>query len=662
MTSESTAWFDRAPCGLLALDPSGRVTRVNQTLRQWLGTEPPPANGADLVDWLRLGHGRSADLLRVHLDMLVRSGIAPSVELRLRRPGGERLIAQMDSIAVRDDSGAIERIESVLTDVGERRVTENRLAAQLAFLQNITDRTPARLVYYDKDLVCRFANRAQADYHGLASGDLVGMHLSESVSPEVLSEVMTRVTRALAGEAQTFETERRQTDGTSRFYEVHYVPDESEGEVRGIFIEFNDITDRRVTEDIVLSANLALEARVQERTAELQASERRFRLMADTLKDACIFFVNEQGAITEWSESAERLHGFGREQVLGKPLQTLLPEPDPLGALDGEESATHALEQALERGQWESRGWRVRQDGSRFWGHTVITALRDDAGELQALSCIERDMTVAKHLEDVMSDLNKELEKRVDERTRQLVAANADLDVFSHTVSHDLRAPLRHIGSFIGLVQEHLGDNGDPVLVQYQEAIGKASRRMAQMIEGLLEYARLGRSPLDVQTVPLAPLVQGVAAHLKTEHPERAIEWHIEDDLPVVRGDPMLLAEVFANLLDNAVKYTRREPLAVVQVGWTVSPNGVRTFHVRDNGVGFDLEKATNLFVMFQRQHHSMDFDGIGTGLSLTRRIIERHGGRIWCETAPGQGCTFYFTLPLEGAGAAAESEMAIDL
>ena len=234
--------------------------------------------------------------------------------------------------------------------------------------------------------------------------------------------------------------------------------------------------------------------------------------------------------------------------------------------------------------------------------------------------------------------------------------------MFSHTVSHDLRAPLRHIGSFIGLVQEHLGDNADPVLVQYQEAISKASRRMAQMIEGLLEYARLGRAPLDVQTVPLAPLVQGVAAHLKTEHPERAIEWHIESDLPVVRGDPMLLAEVFANLLDNAVKYTQREPQAEIRVGWTVSPAGVRTFYVRDNGVGFDLEKANNLFVMFQRQHHSMDFDGIGTGLSLTRRIIERHGGRIWCETAPGQGCTFYFTLPFEGAGATSEADLSIDL
>ena len=636
--------------------------RVNQTLLDWIGAAPVPPEGVDLVEWLQLGEGRSGDLLRVHLDMLLHSGIAPSVELRLRQPSGERLIVQMDSNVVRDDSGTVTSIQSTLCDVGERRVVENRLAGQLAFLQRITDRTPSRLVYYDKDLICRFANRSHADYHGSEPADLVGMHLSESVSPEVLTEVMGRVTRALAGEPQVFETERRQIDGSSRFYEVHYMPDEREGEVCGIFIEFNDITDHRVTEDIVLSANLALEARVQERTAELQASERRFRLMADTLKDACIYFVNEQGVITEWSASAQRLHGFSRDQVLGKPLQTLLPEPDPMTVLAGNVPGDLALKQALEHGQSESRGWCARHDGSRFWGHTVVTALRDDSGEVQALSCIERDMTVAKHLEDVMSDLNKELEKRVDERTRQLVAANADLDVFSHTVSHDLRAPLRHIGSFVGLVQEHLGDNGDPVLKQYLDAIAKASRRMAQMIEGLLEYARLGRSPLDVQTVPLTPLVQGVTAHLKTEHPERDIDWHIEDDLPVVRGDPMLLAQVFANLLDNAVKYTRRQSVAEVRVGWTVSPAGVRTFHVRDNGVGFDLEKAKNLFVMFQRQHHSMDFEGIGTGLALTRRIIERHGGRIWCETSPGQGCTFYFTLPFEGASATQEAELAIDL
>ncbi|MBS4038249.1 MAG: histidine kinase, partial [Hydrogenophaga sp.] len=296
----------------------------------------------------------------------------------------------------------------------------------------------------------------------------------------------------------------------------------------------------------------------------------------------------------------------------------------------------------------DSQGWRLRADGSRFFAHVSLTALRNPAGELQGISVIERDMTAAKQLEDVMNDLNKELERRVEERTRQLVAANKDLDVFSHTISHDLRAPLRHIGSFAGLIREQLGEQGDAQLLQYESAISRSARRMAGMVEGLLEYARLGRIAVDYQAVPLMPLVQGVVAHLRAEHPLRDIAWDIESDLPVARGDPMMLAQLFAYLLENAVKFTGRTEQARVEVGWTVSEQGVRTFHVRDNGTGFDLQKAANLFVMFQRQHHSMDYDGLGTGLALAQRIVERHGGRIWCETAPGQGCCFLFTLPFE--------------
>jgi light-regulated signal transduction histidine kinase (bacteriophytochrome) len=171
---------------------------------------------------------------------------------------------------------------------------------------------------------------------------------------------------------------------------------------------------------------------------------------------------------------------------------------------------------------------------------------------------------------------------------------------------------------------------------------------MAGMVEGLLEYARLGRITVEYQPVPLMPLVQGVVAHLRAEHPLRDIAWDIESDLPVARGDPMMLAQLFAYLLENALKFTVRTAQARVEIGWTMSEQGVRTFHVRDNGIGFDLQKAPNLFVMFQRQHHSMDYDGLGTGLALAQRIVERHGGRIWCETAPGQGCSFLFTLPFE--------------
>ncbi len=525
-------------------------------------------------------------------------------------------------------------------------------AASESLLRSITDRIPTRLAYYDKDLICRFANQAQATRHGKTPAELVGLHLSQLVKPETLPSILPRVAQALSGQAQTFETEQTGADGSRSFFEVHYLPDLRDGEVEGLLIELHDITERRRTEEFVLHANQDLEERVRTRSAELFASEQRYRLMVDAIQDHCIYFVDEEGIVTEWSESAQRLHGHSHAQMIGRSYETLLCTDN---AGEDEVDPSQVLRLAKAHGQWETRGWRLREDGSRFWAHTVLTALRNEAGELQGLSSITRDMTAAKSLEDVMNDLNRELEKRVAERTQQLVAANKDLDVFSHMVSHDLRAPLRHIASFVGLLQEQMGDDADPIAKQYQDAIAKAARRMSQMIEGLLEYARLGRVNIESRPVPLAPLLQGVITHLKQENAQRRIEWVIEGDLPVVRGDAMLLAQAWGNLLDNAVKFTRPRELARIEVGWKVNPVGGRTFYVTDNGVGFDLEKAHNLFVMFQRQHHSMDFEGSGTGLALSQRIIERHGGRLWAETAPGEGCTFYFTLPFDGV----EPEMA---
>lgn len=636
--------YDQAPCGYLSLDTNLHFVNINRTLLEWLGY-----GHDELVDRLDLGALIDIDqvsLMRHRLEDLAQNGRSDPLELELRRKDGSRFHALCSSTAVVDAQGRFLYSNTTVADISERRAAEQRLAAHDDFLRSITDRVPSHLAYYDKDLICRFANTAHAARSGKLASEMVGMHLSQLVEPAQLPDILPHVADALNGQSQTFEAERTETNGTRSFYEIHYIPDFQHGAVEGIFIELHDITDRRRTEEFVLEANRDLEERVRERTAELFQSEQRYRLMVDAIQDHCIYFVDETGAVTEWTESAQRLHGFTRAQMVGKPYLRLLAVDN---AGEDEVDPAQAMRLAVAHGQWETRGWRLRDDGSRFWAHTVLTSLRNESGELQGISCITRDMTAAKSLEDVMNDLNRELEKRVAERTQQLVAANKDLDVFSHMVSHDLRAPLRHISSFVALLQEQLGEVNDPIAQQYLNSITKASKRMSHMIEGLLEYARLGRVAIETQPVPLAPLVEGLIAHLTQESQGRHIEWVVEDDLPAVRGDAMLLAQAFGNLLNNSVKYTRPREKARIEVGWKINPVGGRTFYVHDNGVGFDLEKAHNLFVMFQRQHHSMDFEGTGTGLALSQRIIERHGGRIWAETAPGEGCTFYFTLPFDG-------------
>lgn len=638
--------FDQAPCGLMALDSHLHCVRANSTLLRWLGLDG--AVGDDLLHLIEPADHGSRDQLKAHIDALRQTREPQALDLSLRKADGSVLHARLQSNAVFDAQGGFLYSSSlVLPAAPPAHEAATAPTPTETLLRSITDRIPARLAYYDKDLVCRFANAAHAGRYGKTPEQMVGSPLNDVVRPDVLHEILPRVAAALSGQPQRFEAERVDAAGLRHYYEIHYLPDQQDREVKGIFIELHDISERRRTEELVLHANRDLEDRIRERTNDLFESEQRYRMMVDALQDYCVYFVDETGRITEWTESAQRLHGHKKASMTGQPLSTLMSADN---AGEDEIDCNQVLRLAKAHGQWETRGWRLREDGSRFWAHSVVTALRNPQGELRGLSCITRDMTAAKNLEDVMSDLNRELEKRVAERTRQLVAANKDLDVFSHMVSHDLRAPLRHIASYTSLLQEQLGDSDDPMVQQCMQSIGKSSKRMSQMIEGLLEYARLGRVAIDCQPVPLGPLLQGVIAHLRQENTQRQIDWVIDPDLPLVRGDAMLLAQAWGNLLDNAVKYTRKHPNARIELGCKVNPVGGHMFFISDNGVGFDLEKAHNLFVMFQRQHHSMDFEGNGTGLALTQRIIERHGGRIWCESAPGRGCTFYFTLPFEGA------------
>ncbi|QHE89238.1 sensor histidine kinase [Hydrogenophaga sp. BPS33] len=376
-------------------------------------------------------------------------------------------------------------------------------------------------------------------------------------------------------------------------------------------------------------------------------AERRYRLMADALQDSCIFIVDAQGKISEWSESAHRLHGFTRDQIQGMSLSALHV------VLHGEEeelSSHDALRLAAERGQWEVHGWRRRAHGEPFWGHTLLTALRGEDGTIEGLSCITRDMTVARDLDRVMNDLNAELERRVSERVRQYLVPNRDLDVFTHHITHDLRAPLRHINTFAGLIIEGTEDlSPHAELARYREGLRTGARRLDNMVESLLNYARLGRIDLHPAALAVSALVQSAIERVRCAYPGVAVSFVVQGDLPVVVGDAKMLGHLMFNVIENAVKFSARARSPEVQIGWSPEGDGLAQFFVVDNGVGFDVSKASNLFVMFSRQHHSIDFAGDGTGLAIAQRIVQRHNGRIWADSSPNTGCTVYFTLPVNG-------------
>lgn len=284
----------------------------------------------------------------------------------------------------------------------------------------------------------------------------------------------------------------------------------------------------------------------------------------------------------------------------------------------------------------------VRFSGGDFSARIGIPYPRGEIGGLMA--ALDREFGLMQEQRNVIERMNVDLERRVTERTAQLEAINKELESFSYSVSHDLRMPLRHIDGYIELLTGEAEGRLTAEAQRYLRVVTDASRKMGQLIDDLLAFSRIGRVELIESSVALDALVQETIAAMAPDTQKRNIIWTVPP-LPAVRGDPAMLRQVFANLLSNAVKYTGPRDPAQIEVGCMGGEEGRLIFFVRDNGVGFEMKYADKLFGVFQRMHRADQFEGTGIGLANVRRIIARHGGRVWAEATLDRGATFYFTL-----------------
>jgi PAS domain S-box-containing protein len=335
--------------------------------------------------------------------------------------------------------------------------------------------------------------------------------------------------------------------------------------------------------------------------------------------------------------------GFSEEEVVGKDAHSLFHGKREDGTPFPAERCP-VLTTMRDGVKRELEEVFVRRNGEIFPVSIAVSAMRDGETIVGAVVAFQ-DITERKRAEAEIRKLNNELGQRVLARTAELEAANKELEGFVYSISHDLRAPLRHIDGFIELLRARAQGALDERGQHYMKAISSAAVRMGRLVDDLLSFSRMGRTEVTKAPLDLGALVADVIRELRPETAGREVRWRVSE-LPTVAADRTLLHTVLANLIANAIKFTRPRETAEIEVGWEPGEHGETVVFVRDNGVGFDPAYADKLFGVFQRLHRAEEFEGTGIGLASARRIIARHGGRTWAEGKVDQGAAFYFSLP----------------
>jgi len=382
---------------------------------------------------------------------------------------------------------------------------------------------------------------------------------------------------------------------------------------------------RRRVEQQLLQSRDELQREVVKRTQQASL----LNLTHDT-----IFVRDMSDIISYWNRGAEELYGWRAEEAIGRHSHELLQTTFPI-------PIEQIRADLLRSGRWEGELQKTKADGSRVVVASRWSLAQDDQGRAAAILETNNDITERKRREQDIENLNHELAKR----SMELESINRELEAFAYSISHDLRAPLRHMAGYAELLQKKAAPVVDEKCNHYMAMILDAAKRMGNLIDDLLAFSRIGRTEQQNTLVSLAQLVNEAVTEARQDTEGRTIDWKI-GTLPDFYGDRSMLKLVLVNLISNAIKFTRTRPQAEIEIGCCEGNRNDLVVFVRDNGVGFDMTYVNKLFGVFQRLHQSDAFEGTGIGLATVQRIIHRHGGKVWAEGAVDGGATFYFSAP----------------
>jgi PAS domain S-box-containing protein len=623
------------------LDPEGRVVSWNSGAAHIKGYQAEEIIGKH-ISCFYTEADRDRNRPQESLQEAAYTGRFEGEGWRVRKDGST-FWANSVITSLYDANGALRGYSKVVRDITDRKQAEEELKKQAALLDLAHD---AILV---RDLEGRivFWNRGAEHMYGWSQEEARGRVTHELLQTKFPVPLATiEVVLASKGE---WEGELRHITrhGAEVIVAARWSLQRDEHGAPTAVLEINrDITDRKRSEAAQAQQAVELSRQAEELRRSQQALEVQ-KLMLQSVLDSMVeglVAADEQGKFILWNPAAEKILGLGAADLSPEEWSahygaylpdTVTPFPNEqnplLRAIGGEVSSAEIFfrNSALNREVW------IESNGS---------PLRDKDGEVRGGVAAFRDITQRKADELEIRKLNEELEGRIAKRTAQLEAANQELEAFSYSVSHDLRAPLRHIGGFSKILMQDFGPEMALEARDHLQRIEDAVIQMGLLVDGLLSLARLGRQSLKLRHTELNALVEQVISVLQTECEGREVEWRIAR-LPALECDPILMGQVFQNLIGNALKYSRGRPKAVIEIGSIQRAGEPAVIFVRDNGAGFNMKYAKKLFGVFQRMHLESEFEGTGVGLATVQRIIQKHGGRVWAEAEADRGATFYFSL-----------------
>lgn len=527
---------------------------------------------------------------------------------------------------------------------------------ELAFDAVIVRDMAARILYW---------NRGAEELYGYSRAEAIGQKTHDLLRtrfPLPVAHIESQFLEASRWEGELIHT---RSDGTEIVTMSRWALQRTpEGEPNTVLEINSNITERKRAEQALKQAHDELEVRVRERTAELAKANQELQLevaerqrAAEALRrseaqlqksrdfylilfedfPAMVWRAGTSGKRDYFNRTWLRFAGKKMENELdGHWMDSLHPEDR---AMVGETFAEAFASHAAYGVEYRLR----RSDGEYRWIFEAGNPFNELSGEFGGYVGSCYDVTIRKQAEEEIRQFNEQLERRVQERTAELEQAIKELEAFSYSVSHDLRAPLRSVDSYSRILEEELREKLSDDAQRYLQLVRRNAQQMGQLIEDLLTFSRLSRQPVTRRTIDTARLVRDTFDDLQSDVGNRKVDLRVQD-VPPSYADPRLLKQVYANLLSNAIKYTRLREQAIIEIG-SEKIDGETAFFVRDNGVGFRMKHADKLFGVFQRLHRSDEYEGTGVGLAIVQRIVDRHHGRVWARADEDKGATFYFTL-----------------